>query len=289
MSASVPGTSEPPRNLSTGFSPPITIPNGLHGIPLAPDGSMPRTIIVHKRGRGRPRKYPRPGEPLVIYVPLEPTEAEQAKKRRAGRPSKRVKPEKPDIDADAIKLDEFESRHFALEVIEHRIQVGDDRFHGHPAMSVSVFPEFDASILSYREKKLKTHYVVSNLSEPRPLFWERRVYDTGTRTASESEKLKARIADIQKEVDTVRRREERAARKVRRYASSTEDSDEYGEEESEASATRTPPVSPLRMTHVRTRSVGLPDDAESEKPVFVRIGTRNFMTDDSDATDVDEL
>ena len=106
MSASVPGTSEPPRNLSTGLSPPITIPNGLHGIPLAPDGSMPRTIIVHKRGRGRPRKYPRPGEPLVIYVPLEPTEADQAKKRRAGRPSKRVKPEKPDIDADAIKLDD---------------------------------------------------------------------------------------------------------------------------------------------------------------------------------------
>ena len=289
MSESVPGASEPPRSAPSPSNLPVPVPLGYPGIPLGPDGSMPRAIIVHKRGRGRPRKYPRPGEPLIIYVPLAPAEGEEAKKRRPGRPNRRPKPEKPDIDANSIVLDEFDSRHFHLEVIEHRIQIGDDRFHGHPAMSVSVLPQFDETALSYREKKLKTHYGSADLSEPRPAFWEPRVYDTSMRSAQESERLAQRIAEIQKEVETVRRREERAARKVKRYMTSPDYSEDYGEEESDEVGGRTPPVSPLRRTHVRTRSVGLPDDGESERPVFVRVSTRDFATDDSDTTDFDEL
>lgn len=249
-------------------SAPFVLPD----IPSAEPGPVPYSIIIHKRGRGRPRKYPRPGEPLPIYVPLDPPPGETQKKKRPGRPQRQVS----ESEIDAIVLTDFEQQHFDLEVIEHRIQGGDDIEHGHPAMSISALAQFDRNFLSYREKRLKMNYKSIEMPEPRPSFWEARVYDIGTRRPDESERLRLKIADLQREVNTIRRR-------TRRYVS-----DADGNEEESDGETRSVGASPMRRTHVRTRALGPPANWDDEKPIMVKIAVRDFGTDDSEPTEWDD-
>ena len=67
--------------------------------------------------------------------------------------------------------------HYQLEVIEKRIQNGDDEEHEHPAMCVQVLNEEGLSEVTNEEKKLRGDYDEIKYDQIKPSFWEPRCYD----------------------------------------------------------------------------------------------------------------
>lgn len=284
---------KPPESLPPGiFTGNLPDPSAIVGAVMT-DSEHP-TIYVNKRPRGRPRKHLRPGDPIIIYVPDPESKTDDKKS------PKKIRVERPDLNIDAIVLDEFEDMHYKLEVIEHRIQVGDDHQHDHPAMSVAIYRDnFVLKNLTYKEKKLKTHYTKEVVDELRPAFWEPRPWDIGVMNADDSGRLKERIAVLTKEASEVRRKDDRKRRggsmkhRERRMQRDFLDLDTvvYDSEDDSITETprTTPAASPARSTPVRTRSSGPLEDWKEEKPVLVKIASRVFATDDSDGTDVSDF
>lgn len=67
--------------------------------------------------------------------------------------------------------------HYQLEVIEKRIQNGDDEEHDHPAMCVQVLDEEGISKVTSEERKLRDDYEEIKYDKIKPSFWEPRCYD----------------------------------------------------------------------------------------------------------------
>ena len=81
--------------------------------------------------------------------------------------------------------------HYNLEVLEHRIQQGDDQFHDHPGQCVNVFLETGVGALTPEEIYFKKGYVLKKPEIIVPSFWPPRVWDNQciTLNPEESEKL----------------------------------------------------------------------------------------------------
>lgn len=254
------------------------------------DGEHP-TIYVNKRPRGRPRKHLRPGDPIIIYVPDPDSKGDDKKNAKKNRM------EQLDRKLDSIVLDDFEDIHYKLEVIEHRIQVGDDQQHDHPAMSIGIYKNnFVLKNLTYREKKLKTHYAKESIEEQRPGFWEPRPWDKNMMSVDDSKALKEKIAVLTKECNEIKHKEDKKRRgisgpkyKEKRMEQDFLDLDTIVYDSEDDSPPETPKpapaASPARSTPVRTRSSGPLEDWREEKPVLVKICSRVYNTDDSDGTD----
>ncbi|OHT05500.1 hypothetical protein TRFO_26773 [Tritrichomonas foetus] len=67
--------------------------------------------------------------------------------------------------------------HYQLEILERRIQFGEDEEHEHPAMAVEILDKFGISEVTDEERMLRKHYLVKSFEKVKPDFWEPRVYD----------------------------------------------------------------------------------------------------------------
>lgn len=87
--------------------------------------------------------------------------------------------EEPKEEYSHIKFDlnSMCNIHYQLEVIEKRIQNGDDEEHEHPAMCVQVLDEEGLSEVTNEEKKLRSSYEEIIYDKIKPSFWEPRCYD----------------------------------------------------------------------------------------------------------------
>jgi hypothetical protein len=120
----------------------------------------------------------------------------------------------PPLDVGSIVLNDLESLHFQLEVIEHRIQSGEDQSHDHPALSVTLLSTSDFSNLSYRETVFKTHYRQESRAEQIPGFWVGRPWDSPHRrmTGGETAALQTAIEKLHTDGITVKRSKSKRAR-----------------------------------------------------------------------------
>ncbi|KAH0786180.1 hypothetical protein GPJ56_009857 [Histomonas meleagridis] len=68
--------------------------------------------------------------------------------------------------------------HYQLEIIEHRIQMGKDEKHDHPAMSLQVLETEGLPNVTKKEKERKSRYMLIEEEHYLPRFWEPRSYDS---------------------------------------------------------------------------------------------------------------
>jgi hypothetical protein len=231
-----------------------------------------------KRKRGRPRKYPRPDEPEVPVMPSSPS---------IGRPKRQPPADTRSIDVSHIILTDFQSQHYQLEVLEHRIQVGDDETHGHPALAVELLPEFDGTTLTYEEHKLKTNYDCQPTDQLIPQFWEHRSWDDTAHKMSpdDSANLRRELSQFtQNSVPRDRPHFSGNSRKHRRelrqwLASSGEEASEETEDDpvyqDDVPRPRTSP-----LLRARPKSAGVKPRKHSG--VCVKLDFDRFITDDTD-------
>lgn len=122
--------------------------------------------------------------------------------------------------------------HHKLEIIEHRIQSGQDKQRGHPAMCVHVLEHEGVVPQTRSELKMMKNYEVIDPKCVIPSFWERRVYDkeSDCLNVDDSNELRATIdrcavGDGNTSHVVTRRRSWRphAAQKRKMFGSSSED------------------------------------------------------------------
>jgi hypothetical protein len=81
-------------------------------------------------------------------------------------------------EPDAIPLGERESVLYKLEIIESRIQKGEDPEHCHPAMAVSLLPDYSFDDVTPEEKEAKRNYQTIIEDQTLPNSWPARFWDT---------------------------------------------------------------------------------------------------------------
>ena len=67
--------------------------------------------------------------------------------------------------------------HYQLEIIERRINFGDDDVHQHPAMSVQILQDEGLYDITEEERSLRKQYKFKPFNKIKPDFWEPRCYD----------------------------------------------------------------------------------------------------------------
>lgn len=87
--------------------------------------------------------------------------------------------------------------HFQLEVLEKRIQNGDDEVHEHPAMCVQVLDEEGLNDITEDEMQYRQTYKVRKVRKIKPSFWEPRCYDDeyATLTRNDDRRLREAIRE----------------------------------------------------------------------------------------------
>ena len=216
-----------------------------------------------------------------------------------------------DDDEKQDKVVDFdqESVHSMLEVLEHRIQVGDDEVHEHPGMAVSVLANEGVGTVSRKEQRLRENYVTIEERPIVPTFWPRRVYDRpcDLLTANESDDLAAAIEALGTESFTssmiTRRRswhphetqrptelppktvraEPKPERKRNRRKVDTESSDEFVVSDDDEVGESQRPV-----METRSHKKIVEDEPKKVKSMILRMSSKYFETDESDEeTDVE--
>jgi hypothetical protein len=87
-------------------------------------------------------------------------------------------PRSPQItDSHRIGPDR-ETLHHRLEVIEHRIQTGQDLKHAHPALAVSALHSHKSLTFTKSEAKMRRQYRIVEEPHTIPKFWTKRDWDS---------------------------------------------------------------------------------------------------------------
>lgn len=110
----------------------------------------------------------------------------------------RLKQEVSQLQAQRDAPFDISERHFQHEVIERRIQLGEDPRHGHPALSTEILRAEGPPDASPEEISLRATYTPVEEDNVLPAFWEPRTYDARYRRLSpaESARLAARISAV---------------------------------------------------------------------------------------------
>jgi hypothetical protein len=87
-------------------------------------------------------------------------------------------PSPPMPDPARVKDPDRQNLHHRLEVIEHRIQSGQDTKHLHPAMAVSVLQSHKPLTFTKSEAKMARRYGLIHETQTIPKFWTRRPWDS---------------------------------------------------------------------------------------------------------------
>ena len=88
--------------------------------------------------------------------------------------NKNIENNKIDLEKILLKMTEL---HFEIEVIEARIQEGEDEIHEHPAMAQEVHLELGLQSMTKKERQHRNLYELKFEKNIVPLFWEKRVWD----------------------------------------------------------------------------------------------------------------
>ena len=166
--------------------------------------------------------------------------------------------------------------HYCLEVLEHRIQQGDDKTHDHPGQSVNVYLSSGVGALTPEEQYLRNSYAFKKPDNIVPSFWPSRVWDyqNQTLTAQESNRL---MSDGFKLMNRAR---QHVKKNQEDDFKPSDDSDEFEEPEE---------ILPRRTRNLKshstmvTRSSGEPIDSDNiiSSTLFC-VSTKYFSTDNTD-------
>jgi len=119
------------------------------------------------------------------------------------------------------------NRHFEIEVIEYRIQEGEDLEHEHPAMAVDIHSK--SGIYNFNKKELqhRNRYELKHEKNVVPLFWTNRVWDKDFLKLSEldTQKLKEEIDFADNSRKGMRKSTSRIHTKPTTYQSDSNESD----------------------------------------------------------------
>jgi hypothetical protein len=201
--------------------------------------------------------------------------------------------EKTDDEPDSVTLGERESVLYQLEIIEARIQRGEDLEHCHPAMAVSLVSDFSLDDITPQEKEAKRNYETIIEDQTIPNSWPPRFWDSphDRMSDAQSRELLEKLREFQSDAFLL----SGPKQKVRRIkkpsphgASDSSNSEQTADEEfieSSPSEAAGPP-----RTRIRTRSAGRIRDAVEYRRLCVRLSSKCFATDNSDdETDFSEF
>lgn len=185
-------------------------------------------------------------------------------------------------DASAsAKVADFDlvEMHHQLEVLEHRIQVGKDEIHEHPAMSIEVLRSEGVQAFSRKDLARRANYTSIEERALVPTFWERRVYDRqeDLLTQDDSDRLAETISrhfdqDYRSSVVTRRRSWHPTPEKKHEEPLMTISSEDESLPEEVVAAPQTTPIV------TRSQQQTLP---EQLKKMTLKLSTKYFSTDDS--------
>ena len=207
-----------------------------------------------------------------------------------------------------------EDIHFRLEVLEHRIQMGEDEVHEHPGMAVAVLRSEGVGEVSRKEQRMRENYGTLEERAIVPTFWAPRVYDREEDKLSqeESDELMAalgmcgvesftspmvtrrrswhphepsRSPSVEVKPERVAEQKPKTVRKRERRPQADDSSDEFVVSDDEDE------VKPRTVMETRSHRRVVEEEEEPKekhRPITLRLSSKYFDTDDSgEETDLD--